>query len=821
MGKKKEKYFSTKDKFDTDKILREIRKSQKKKRKKEERKKGKNYEEPAEPEKKQDLNDIESVYKNCYVKFERYSREDACYVSEIIYEYDVKGWISSIPVFISAQTGSGKNFFIKDVLIRLVNNIKKNSNKCKILLVSNRVALNRQAKLDLSRALVEITGDKNYYKLIENDTDQEIDQCWDFGIITICSYHQLYIKIANSEYSKELEDDYEDDYEYEPEYKYVICDECHFFTGDAVFNPCTDEILTAIIRNYRDSVRIYMSATLEDTFLPIIAKEYESTPALRQECKYYYFERNYDYVKKIYVYKELNQLVSKIKEGNSKWLIFVKSRDEGNYLKKVLEENGIKKVTFLTADSKETVTYRNLVKNEKFDEQVLISTAVLDNGINIKDKEVKNVVISTLDRTEFIQMLGRVRITGNQQINLYIKNYTIEEIEKILISDVDELIARLRTDFQTTDRNIFYNTYNHPIYKINELFYLLRLEKTNRYSSQYPEKNYEYFDYNPCAIYKLVERIGTFMEILRAERGEYFLPTESPEKKELYKRESIRAELYNLYRKARNEKNNILGEHIYHILETEGNYKHRVNGREDFSFRNDFLIRMLENLIDETENLRQKYIQKAEEYAEKYDENSYNMMRFIKDFYEENKAKALQEEKKLQILKQQKEIQEKWLNLSDSEVPILTEQAHWIEKNLNKKSDFEYLEEVKSETEFTEKEVEKFLKEYAIKYSECESYLKKLENRWSISEVGMLDSKDCLIGELKSESENPKIIAYKKIFKWFCNNYGIANPDELIKEFDDEPYQIGKSKYKLVKVRGTKTVDQKMRYIFLEFEVEN
>lgn len=53
---------------------------------------------------------------------------------------------------------------------------------------------------------------------------------------------------------------------------------------------------------------------------------------------------------------------------------------------------------------------------------VLITTSVLDNGFSIKDADVKNIVICTDDKTEFLQELGRRRIMKDGEIvNLYIR----------------------------------------------------------------------------------------------------------------------------------------------------------------------------------------------------------------------------------------------------------------------------------------------------------------------------------------------------------------------------------------------------------------
>lgn len=677
--------------------------------------------------------------------------------------------------------------------------------------------------------------------MLENYTPQGIDKfCIDLGIITVCSYQQLYVKKLSAESLKENQ--------YE-KYKYVICDECHFFTGDSLFNPCTEEILSFIVTEYRNAIRIYMSATLEDTFIPIIEKEYELSDYDYIDCIYYYFERNYDYIKKIYAYRELNQLVPKIKEDEkSKWLIFVSSKSKGKKFKenlknfqpqdenleKILSKANVK-VAFLKSESKDTKTYQDIVEKEKFEEQVLISTSVLDNGINIKDRQVKNVVIDLLDRTEFIQMLGRVRITGNMQINLYIRNYSTEEVEKFLIEDVESMIARLSSDFQKECRNIFFNIYSDPRYKTNELFYIVSMKqsveniifllKTDPYfrmDSKEIERQLnefirytKYFGYNHCAIYKLVERISVFMEILKSQESEYFLPSEK-----LNRREAIGTRLYNHYVKSDNPENILLKKHIFHILESESNHKHRIKNecwQDNFSLRNDFLVRMLENLIITTEKLQYRYEHYSEQEEQYASDSTYN----DDGSYETYAQKAVSTKKKVQYYKQQKEHQESLLSSYNSEVPILTEQAHWIERVLNHSSDFEYLEEIKEEPKLTEHEIEEFLKKYSVKLSDYPDELQQHKNNWSFKKLEILDKQGALITDFKDDTEKPKIKEYQKVFKFFYEQYGIDSPDDLIDISEDEAYTIGNTKYKLVKAKGTKTDDRKIRYLFLEINDES
>ena len=70
----------------------------------------------------------------------------------------------------------------------------------------------------------------------------------------------------------------------------------------------------------------------------------------------------------------------------------------------------------------------------------------MDNGVNIKAESIKNVVIDYCDRTEFIQMLGRLRTTSDTKINLYVPHYSEEQIQRKLKRNIQSLVDRLIFD---------------------------------------------------------------------------------------------------------------------------------------------------------------------------------------------------------------------------------------------------------------------------------------------------------------------------------------------------------------------------------------
>ena len=84
------------------------------------------------------------------------------------------------------------------------------------------------------------------------------------------------------------------------------------------------------------------------------------------------------------------------------------------------------KVMVTSADSKNNdKMYQEIILKERFhkDINVVITTSVVDNGVNFRD--VNNVVITDINRTKCLQMVGRVRVEKNSgsKVTLYIKRF--------------------------------------------------------------------------------------------------------------------------------------------------------------------------------------------------------------------------------------------------------------------------------------------------------------------------------------------------------------------------------------------------------------
>ena len=88
------------------------------------------------------------------------------------------------------------------------------------------------------------------------------------------------------------------------------------------------------------------------------------------------------------------------------------------FQKNIAEQTG-KKVRFISAETKKRSIWNEIIENSSFRGDILITTNVPDNGINITDERVRHIVIPFCAKSDFIQMLGRKRIVNTESVNVY------------------------------------------------------------------------------------------------------------------------------------------------------------------------------------------------------------------------------------------------------------------------------------------------------------------------------------------------------------------------------------------------------------------
>ena len=109
-----------------------------------------------------------------------------------------------------------------------------------------------------------------------------------------------------------------------PRYDYIVADECHYFTTDALFNDYTDVSYNYIMQQ-KESVVIFVSATAK-TFFSSLKRE-----QLVPSENVYQIEKSYSYVDVLYFYKkdELTSIIDDILSQTSyeKIVVFCNAKE--------------------------------------------------------------------------------------------------------------------------------------------------------------------------------------------------------------------------------------------------------------------------------------------------------------------------------------------------------------------------------------------------------------------------------------------------------------------------------------------------------------
>lgn len=228
-------------------------------------------------------------------------------------------------------------------------------------------------------------------------------------------------------------------------YDLVVYDECHYFYSDSNFNTYTQLSFDCLMNTLGyNTIQIFMSATIEkvkkkiEDIIPESVAQMQMVQGIdkvlynvvkKPRVFEYEMSGSYGYVN-IKVFKDYDDLKIKVKEdfeANTKWLIFVDNIERGKELKKSLEngKDSISKeeMIFIDAnyknDNEASEVVNEISEKSYASKKIVITTAVMDNGISFKDFELRNIVILADTRENFIQMLGRKRNDG-KKITLYL-----------------------------------------------------------------------------------------------------------------------------------------------------------------------------------------------------------------------------------------------------------------------------------------------------------------------------------------------------------------------------------------------------------------
>lgn len=367
------------------------------------------------------------------------------YVSEVIKD-SYENWNVGDCIFLEAPTGAGKTTFIIKELLPYAKRLN-----AKILYLSNRFLLKEQIKKEIAEKQGLPT------ELMWLESVEEFDG------ITVMSYQKLQLLCQQEGYIWEINH----------RYQYVVCDEIHYLLEDSAFNPqiiwlvkflkdvsscliCISATLGElkewiVWEKYGFNVR-YMKWVRENDFSEYLMfpKRYTTIMTLIYTTIYSYTIPAHPVVEKVIYYAEQEQILEIIEKCNrdEKWLVFQSNKAKAKELTKKLGDSA----ALITAEDRENDTIAEIIHKGKFSCKVLVATKLLDNGVSIKDFELKNIVIDTISRTEFIQMLGRKRsLDLNDTVSLYIPKKSKKTFQGYLTPEMKETYDLLERDFSSKE----------------------------------------------------------------------------------------------------------------------------------------------------------------------------------------------------------------------------------------------------------------------------------------------------------------------------------------------------------------------------------
>lgn len=314
------------------------------------------------------------------------------YISDLVTRDEVDSWKPGDNILIKSQTGTGKSYFITKILARYCE-----ENNLKALIFSNRNLLKQQ-------------NEKLAMKNVE------------------CINYQFVEQMERAKLEEKLRS-----------FDVINLDECHYFFKDASFNHNTQCVLEYALQP-TNQIKIFSSATPEPLYYTNIkfAKQYD-------------IPKNYSFIKNIIFYDDITDVLDEILQADDKSLCFFSNATKA--CRFALAHPAYVKFYCSSGNSLWRLADKDIAKeivmDSKFSSRVLATTTVLENGINIVDKDLKNIVIDFYDPITIIQTLGRKRLAKKDSVNLYLRVPTRYDIQRknYLKSQSDSFVAKLYVEY--------------------------------------------------------------------------------------------------------------------------------------------------------------------------------------------------------------------------------------------------------------------------------------------------------------------------------------------------------------------------------------
>lgn len=327
-------------------------------------------------------------------------------ISDIIPQEEIRKWENGDVVLISAPCGAGKSYFIKNVLYEYAKSIGK-----KILMLIHRSACVNQFSI-------------------------EIENAGKSDIIDIRTYQSIEFALTNGNYGV-----------FSKDYAFVVSDEFHYFVEDSGFNCLTDLSFNAIVK-YPNAVKIFMSATGD-------VMEHMMEKSVYRKSKMYHYSAQADFshiasLNYFFQNETMRTLAYRLKKKGQKAIFFCQGVEQAHSLYNEFRDcsiflcgkNSASGKKFYADVNEEKI--KEMLENQRFEEQFLFCTSCFDAGANIVDPELHIIVVDMVNISSLIQCVGRKRSqSADDKIHLFIKGISNKQI--------GGLISKRRSGLQRAD----------------------------------------------------------------------------------------------------------------------------------------------------------------------------------------------------------------------------------------------------------------------------------------------------------------------------------------------------------------------------------
>lgn len=335
-------------------------------------------------------------------------------------------------VLLDMGTGRGKNeFIIKKLVSWRVDEMLKKTTIGRVLCLCPLNTLHAEMlQRRTEAAIAEVDGEPMEIAMT-NDAFYE-------NMLEVRTYQNIETKYRNDPASLK---------KYLTGFKYIVADECHYFTDFSSYGMNTYLSLEVLQKAEADHVVIYMSATGEETYK--LLEETSKTP----EDRIYKLPQDYQHIKQKYFYSRENLVMMlKCLPEDEKAVIFVSS---GEDLLKMKEIFGNTAAYYCSENNPKYGKMFNklteCVKDRELQKRYLFTTKAFGIGTEIKDRTVKHLYIDQWKPMDIIQSTGRKRpLDVDDTCTVYFRDYDadwyygdLKKFKAIVIEELRPAVAYL------------------------------------------------------------------------------------------------------------------------------------------------------------------------------------------------------------------------------------------------------------------------------------------------------------------------------------------------------------------------------------------